>query len=318
MVRDASFLDRLRRLSSVRRPVVACAFLCACASAEVPEPADGGCTLGPQCETSDPKDSKQEYDANVSLPAVSDASAAERDPLCGDEADSCDPDDTAACPRSAGSGENDGEGGADAGRTGFAGDVALSCQVQSGPDGQRAVCASAGTGTSGSPCISGADCAPGFACVEAAGTAQCRRYCCNDRESCETGTYCAERTLRLDANAALAPVTAPVCVTAVACPLLEPYPCPEGTTCFCPDKTACTLVRADGTTDCVLVPPDAGVEGGKCPCAAGHVCSRGTNTCLKICKLTVADPQCTGSLCQSSESLPDGYGLCVGDTADAG
>ncbi|MBN1612130.1 MAG: hypothetical protein JW940_36195 [Polyangiaceae bacterium] len=293
-------------------------FVCACASAEVPEPADGGCTLGPQCETSDPDKNKQQYDASVSLPGVSDASATERDPLCGDDTDSCDPDDPAACPRSAESG-GDGpaaEGGADPGSPGLDVGVALSCQVQAGPDGQRAVCASAGTGTSGSPCVSGADCAPGFACVEAAGTAQCRRYCCNDRESCDTGTYCAKRTLRLDANAALAPVTVPVCVTAVACPLLEPYPCPEDTTCFCPDKTACTVVRADGTTDCL--PPGTGVEGDKCPCAAGHVCSQGTNTCLKICKLTVAEPQCTEGLCQRSKSLPDGYGLCVGDTADAG
>jgi hypothetical protein len=307
MVRDASFLERLSSLGGLGRPLVMCALLCACASAEAPEPAEGGCTSGPQCETNEPD--KQKYDASVSLPAASDASATERDPLCGDDEAPCDPDDASACLAAQQSGSDAQTPGADAG-------MLMSCQVRATLAGQQAVCAPAGTGTSGDPCVSGANCAPGFACVEAAGTAQCRRYCCNDSESCETGTYCTKRSLRLDAKAVLSPVTVPVCVKAVACLPLEPYPCPEGTTCQCPADTACTVVRADGTTDCV--PPGTGVEGENCPCAAGYVCSQGTNTCLKICKLRLDEPQCSDGLCQSSKSLPDGYGLCVGDTADAG
>jgi hypothetical protein len=307
MVRDASFLERLSRLGSVRHAVVASVLLCACASAEVPEPAEGGCTVGPQCETSEPG-KKQNYDASISLPAASDALAAVRDPLCGDPTE-CDPDDVSACSTA-------GQGGSDAPTPGLDAAISMSCQVQRSSAGPQAVCASSGTGTSGSPCVVGADCAPGLACVEAAGTAQCRRYCCNDREACDTGTYCANRTLRLDANAVLSSVTVPVCVTAVACRLDEAYPCPEGVTCICPVGTACTVVRADGTTDCL--PPGHGLDGDKCPCAAGYVCSQGTNSCLKICKLKGEAPQCTEGLCQTSKSLPEGYGVCVGDTADAG
>ena len=309
MVRDASFLKRLSRLGGVRCSAAVCVLQCACASAEVPEPAESGCTSGPQCETSEPNKNKQKYDASVSLPAASDASATERDPSCGDEADPCDPDDVSACSAAP-------KGGSDAQTSGSDARIAMSCQVQATPAGQQAVCAPAGTGISGDPCVSGENCAAGFTCVEAAGTAQCRRYCCNDPESCEAGTYCTKRTLRLDANAALSPVAVPVCVKAVACPPLEPYPCPEGTTCQCPAGTACTVVRADGTTDWLA--PAEGVEGDGCPCAAGYVCSQGTDTCLKICNLRLDEPQCSDGLCQSSKSLPDGYGLCVGDTAGAG
>lgn len=323
MLRDASSLERFIRFGRVRLLAAAWVSVCACTSGATHQPGESECTYGPQCETGDAK--KDYYEDNVTPASETDGSTAQSNPLCGDDTKACDPDDAAACPSNV---DRSGDAAAGQGNSVSPGSTldagaAWSCQVQASPTGQKAACAPAGSGTNGSPCLSGADCAPGFACVEAAGAAQCRRFCCKAPESCEPGTYCAERALRYGDGVTLSAVRVPVCVTPVTCRLDEAYPCPEGATCLCQPGTACTVVRADGTTDCV--PPGDSLQGGACPCAAGHICSQGTDTCLKICKTnldvspcTDQDMCCTQGLCQASKSLPEGYGLCVGETADAG
>ena len=132
---------------------------------------------------------------------------------------------------------------------------------------------------------------------------------------CEAGHYCAERPLRDDADSA-GPLRVPVCVTAEKCLLSEPYPCPPNGACTCPDGTACTIVRNDGTTGCVE-PPGSGVQGEACPCAAGHLCTSATNRCLKLCLTTALEPDCPTPLCQNLAGLPPDWGVCVGPM-DAG
>ena len=71
-------------------------------------------------------------------------------------------------------------------------------------------------------------------------------------------------------------------------------------------------MRNDGTTGCLE--PGDGVHGEPCSeedrCAAGHLCSRGIDRCLKLCQ-TADMKSCGGGVCQSMAGLPD-WGVCVG------
>jgi hypothetical protein len=265
-----------------------------------------------------------------------DADGGSRNPLCGQ---GCNPDDGLACPGVA-PGPDTSEQGFDA-AGGDAFDAASlppeagptdsgirrdaeaghnGCQVRRAGSSRLAICSPAGSGAPNAPCISSADCAAGLACVGDAKAALCRPYCCSESEAtdgsdrdsggsrCGAGEYCAERPLRDDADSA-DPLRVPVCVTAEKCLLSEPYPCPPEGACTCPEGTACTVVRNDGTTGCVE-PPGKGVHGEACPCAAGHLCSSGTNRCLKLC-LTTA-PDCPTPVCQDLAGLPPDWGVCVG------
>ncbi len=266
-------------------------------------------------------------------------------PLCGQ---GCDPDDTRAC-GDAGAGSPSLEGADDAALDASSGDAAdapslpetgptdsgirrdtgatvYGCQVRRAGSGRAASCGLAGSGRENAPCVSSADCAPGWACVGDAKAALCRPYCCNgsgsgdgsDRDSggssCAHGDYCAVRSLRDDADSA-DPLLVPVCVPAEKCLLSEPYPCPSNAVCTCPAGTACTVVRSDGTTGCLE--PGRGVQGEPCSegarCAAGHLCSRGTDRCVKLCMTTGTDSACGGGICQSGgPALPTDWGVCVG------
>jgi hypothetical protein len=97
----------------------------------------------------------------------------------------------------------------------------------------------------------------------------------------------------------------PVCIPATNCQLLNDK------TCIDPGLT-CTIVRADGTTSCVPLGP--GQLNEKCPCAAGFVCSKLTNQCLKLCKIGYDEMYCGAmGACQAgSEGFPENYGVCVG------
>jgi hypothetical protein len=140
----------------------------------------------------------------------------------------------------------------------------------------------------------------------------------------EKGTYCAERPLRdepagtnkeptIDAGSS---IMVPVCARADECSLSQPYPCPAGKDCQCPEGTACSVVdAATPTTTCLK--PGNGSAGQACPCAFGHVCSQTTQKCLKLCQTKTTDAEC--SKCQASVELPDGWGVCVGTPVpDAG
>ncbi|MBN2194307.1 MAG: hypothetical protein JW751_15935 [Polyangiaceae bacterium] len=231
------------------------------------------------------------------------------------------PEDAGACVEAAGMADHGGAGGA-------AGVRGCSIVVGEGstPVGQ---CSLRGSGDQGDPCIKQLDCAPGFACVGEDNAGQCRSYCCADPEMCPSGTFCAARPLLdREGNRVETPLDVPVCVRADACPLDEPYPCPTNAICTCPTSTACTVVRSDGTTGCVPVPSpgESGFEGDPCPCSPtttaglGFICSQTTQTCLALCKLEADASSCgVGRRCQSSASLPDGFGICTTTpTADAG
>jgi hypothetical protein len=237
------------------------------------------------------------------------------DPLCGT---GCNPDDDQATvchtPDDGGDDGASSDGGVDDG-----GGATLGCFVQPADSGPPvAQCQSAGSGVATIACQYATDCAPGYACVLTPGSqsnAVCRHYCCSGVDRCPSGTFCAGRVL-FDANASVDQVV-PVCVTADNCGLDEPYQCDASanSNCKCTDNTACSVVRADGTTSCL--PPGPGVTGeactcatgGVCTCAPGYVCSYATQTCKKLC--STSDQSCGGGICQSSPFLPIGFGICT-------
>lgn len=189
------------------------------------------------------------------------------------------------------------------------------CRLQVSGGERVTACAPAGTGMAGAPCISSAYCAPGYACTGDPGA--CRQYCCTGNDVCETGRYCADRLLHESTTSTTEPILVPVCVKADNCNLAEPYPCPTGIQCTCRSGTACTVVRDDPpTTSCV--PPGPGLEGDSCPCAWGYLCSQATGKCLKLCSISTGSTECGSGLCQSSTALPQGWGICVGTSADGG
>jgi len=231
---------------------------------------------------------------------------------------------------SSGTGEA-GAGGA-SGASGAAGSATTGtppkygCHVQRVPGSPNvpfSACALAGPGGESAPCLTSNDCQAGFGCVGDQNAGLCRRFCCQDANACESGSYCAERPLR-DATINALPkgtpdtsksLLIPVCVRAENCDLGAPYPCPKGSQCACESGTACLVVRSDGTTTCAV--PGAGKVGEACPCAWGHVCSAATSQCMKLCYTRDSEP-CGSGRCQAASELPDGWGVCVGAPLDGG
>lgn len=199
------------------------------------------------------------------------------------------------------------------------------CQVQraeSDPLAPSSHCSLAGPGGENAPCLTASDCQAGLGCVGDPGAGLCLRYCCQDADDCEPGTYCTERPMRdalsnsvpeseVDKNA----LQVPVCVHAKNCDLSTPYPCTKPGECACDEHTACMVVRSDGTTTCI--PPGTGKAGEACPCAWGHICSAASNTCVKLCNTRDNNP-CGEGRCQSASQLPDGWGVCVGISPSGG
>ena len=196
------------------------------------------------------------------------------------------------------------------------------CQVQRAPSAPREPffsCALAGSGGENAPCLTARDCQAGLACVSNQGAGLCQKYCCQDANECEQGSYCAERPMRDSISNASSTgsdtLMIPVCVHAENCDLGTPYPCPAGRECACKSGTACLVVRADGTTTCAV--PGAGKAGESCPCAWGHVCSAATNECLQLCYTRDSDT-CGSGRCQAASELPEGWGVCVGGSPSGG
>ena len=275
----------------------------ACASAE---------STGTRIADFGPQDAGQDtsldrYSADSVLPdGTGGALAVGAAQLCGGEDAACNPEDRLACTDWA---ANAGGGGS----AGVAGSVEASCQVRTEDGAPVTACRIAGNGLDGDPCVSPADCSPGLTCSGESGTSQCRWYCCSDPNLCPTGTFCAQRSLR-DVSDTRSGSRVPVCIPPVPCvpDLDEPFPCDPAVEefCSCPTGTACMVVR-DGLTSCAT--PGIGREGESCPCSWGHVCSQGSNTCLKLCQTgDVLDAPCGEGECQGSSSLPDGFGVCIG------
>ena len=187
-----------------------------------------------------------------------------------------------------------------------------SCQVARQNNQLSRQCVLAGSGKANAPCFSAADCAPSLACVTDGNAGRCLPYCCNASSECGPATYCAERPLRkaLSDTSNAEPPHVPVCVPADGCSLEEQFPCPAGTECRCQGKTACMVVRHDGTTTCLE--PGAGQQGEACPCAWNNVCSSVTNKCVKICRTDPSKNDCGDQKCQASSELPPNFGVCVG------
>lgn len=274
--------------------------------------------------------------ASTALPSV-------LDPLCGVPAAGCTPDDPSAraCASpdgGAGAGGGAGSpnaGGAAASSGGSAGadggfklpevDAGRSangvaCQVTRNGTKPSAACMAAGTQASGDACADASDCQPGLACVSDGNVGRCLQYCCGGNDSCPGSTYCSTRPLKEDTAGDQDPLVVPVCVPADNCLLTEPYPC-TGTDCTCPTGTACTVVRSNGTTTWTSCEtPGPGVEGADCSnaaCAHGFICSKASNTCLKLCTVNANMNECGAGRCQSAADLPSNWGVCVGD-ADGG
>lgn len=192
---------------------------------------------------------------------------------------------------------------------------AFACQVTTDLNGDRlAMCVPGGSGVDSDPCVTSADCSAGYACVGDKNTGVCRSYCCIDPEACAAGTYCGVLPTRdpvqVDPEAQF---LLPVCIPAVDCELL-----PSSGTNRCTEGLMCAIVRADGTTACVI--PGAGGEGEPCeevdpgqsPCAEGFVCSKATNTCLALCRVGTPGV-CGEGACQGgTDGIPEEYGVCVG------
>jgi hypothetical protein len=213
-----------------------------------------------------------------------------------------------------GEGGNAGAGGQGGDGPGSQPSAAYGCQVSRVNNQPYRSCVTAGTGTASAPCFTAADCRPGLACVTEGEAGRCLPYCCDAATACDGGSYCAARPLRkapTDSTAAESPLV-PVCVPADGCSLEDRYPCPSGSECRCQGKTACMVVRNDGTTTCLE--PGSGKQGEACPCAWNHVCSKLTNLCVQICRTDAAVNECGAQKCQASSELPGNFGFCVGPT----
>lgn len=208
--------------------------------------------------------------------------------MCGGSAAECVPgSDSSQCAP--------GGPGSMGGSTADAG-AKLTCQLIPSGDHATADCGLAGSAGADDPCTTAADCKAGLGCGATTITGICRPYCCGDPELCPTKTYCTPTAM------AEADVDVPLCVPVKPCDLL-------GDSNVCGDGEACTIVRADGTTSCVV--PGTGTEGEACPCAAGHVCSNVTGTCLKLCHLDGDECGPTGTCQGGTLPYPDNIGFCV-------
>jgi hypothetical protein len=193
----------------------------------------------------------------------------------------------------------------------------FACRVALDDEEPVRTCGRGGRVEAGMPCASAADCAAGLACVAEGQAGRCQPYCCASDATCDEGSFCAERPLYTGSSDAGPTAVVPVCAQADNCSLGDPYPCPAGESCRCAEGTACTVVRSDGTASCV--PPGSGKAGESCPCAWSFVCSRATETCLKLCNTTDSTSECGSGRCQATSNLPSGWGVCTqAAQADAG
>jgi hypothetical protein len=262
---------------------------------------------------------------------------------CGRDEGTCLPDDVVSCQSympPGGIGSNPGsdlDAGSDAEASRDAGDAGseldgsfvrnpprdperrvYACQVtpsETSESGVRRECAPSGTQTVNEACTSSVDCSPGMACVGPMHRGRCLYYCCGEgSDTCGAGYFCAEQPLRIESLGEADGPSVPVCSRAEQCPLAEPFPC-EGERCVCGPDTACTLINTNGTTACLK--PGSGTTNETCTaatdCAAGYVCSQATQRCVKTCDLDDAEHiACGDGRCQSTPTLPDGWGICVG------
>jgi hypothetical protein len=174
----------------------------------------------------------------------------------------------------------------------------LTCQLTTDGTQIQASCGMAGPAANGDVCTSATSCQAGLGCVATAvpELSLCQEFCCGDRESCPSATYC-KKTPLIGTTLEI-----PVCAPVTPCELLNDA-------AHCPTGQTCTIVRNDGTTTCA----DAGDSevGGPCPCAAGFTCSSSTGKCLKLCHIGSTDCGAGGTCQGGTKPYPNDIGFCV-------
>jgi hypothetical protein len=185
--------------------------------------------------------------------------------------------------------------------------IVQSCYIRPAPTGVVTECAPVGTGAEGSACNDSHDCGPLLVCVEVDQKTACRAVYCALPPVCLRGTYYQEAPLRVNGLTRL-DINVPVCLPVDKCTLLaQPNPCPAG--------KVCAVVGSEGDTTCL--PPGPAKLGEPCDetdrCGEGLLCSR-SNQCVKICHIASSESCPTGTCQGGNRSLPDGFGICVGQT----
>jgi hypothetical protein len=174
-------------------------------------------------------------------------------------------------------------------------------------------CAPVGPGAVGSDCQDSSDCGAGMACVDVKGKSTCREFSCALPTSCSKRSYYQLAALRVS-GATIADVKVPVCLPTDNCDLMADAKA-------CQSGLVCAVVGSEGDTTCIV--EGTAKLGEPCDdlnfCAQGLVCSKSKNQCLKICRTSAGAAECPGGACQGGNlSVPDGFGICVGTSADGG
>jgi hypothetical protein len=255
------------------------------------------------------------------------ASVVRGSPLCRVTDDKCDPDDdglpknttdpppnpsnpppnptTAIC----GAPDAGGGGTTSSGGISDASTIANACRVGKVNDGYSPLnCQLADrNGSDGVACQRGADCAPGFECVDSDKGGVCRRYCCSgscgDYTSQNGGATFCDVQLGLDIN----PHKAPVCMPLKKCKLLRAGECVNTETC--------AVVTEKGDTGCVVKGDvKAGESCDDDHCAGDLTClgTPGDRRCYKLCRIDGSGPECrTNERCATSAAFQDtSFGVC--------
>jgi hypothetical protein len=187
--------------------------------------------------------------------------------------------------------------------------IVQSCYIEPAATGVVTECAPIGPGVEGAACNDSHECGAVLACVEVEQKAACRPVSCGLPPLCLKGTYYQEAPLRVN-GATRRDLNVPVCLPADNCTLLAPQnPCPTG--------RVCAVVGSEGETTCIE--PGSAKVGESCGetsrCAEGLLCSKFANQCVKICHVDSGPMECPTGTCQGgNRSLPDGFGICVGQT----
>jgi hypothetical protein len=189
--------------------------------------------------------------------------------------------------------------------------IVQACYIKPAGTGVVTECAPVGPGAEGSACNDSRECGVQLACVEVDQKSACRRITCFLPPDCLKGTYYQEAPLRANGTTR-SDLKVPACLPTDNCTLLGPQD-------QCPSGKVCAVVGSNGDTTCRV--PGIVNLGEACDetntCAEGLLCSKFSNQCAKICHVGEVDSgvNCPTGTCQGgNRSLPEGFGICVGQT----
>ncbi len=196
--------------------------------------------------------------------------------------------------------------------------ISQSCYIQPAEAGAGVAtqCAPVGQIGEGGACLDSSDCIALYACVDVDGDhagGVCRQISCALPIMCASGFFYQRASLRV-AGMTRDDLEVPVCLPNDHCtPLAPTNPCTK-------PLTVCAVVGSGGETGCVI--PGAGKQGDPCAedsrCAEGLLCSKFNNQCVHLCHVAADVTECAGGTCQGgNKSIPEGFGICVGEIADA-